>query len=187
MADSGTPDPKREHDIDWAWARARIRERLSHLLGREDPALDDLTHEAAISLLRAVRRNGTTSLEGLIAVIAKGTAADEIRRRKRERPRLSEWEVELVSLEGGAHPDSPDGSPDTDLLWFFLIEYLRTHDSHGHVLALAFADLGSWPRVAESLGQSPAATRQQWSRSVRRFKQSLRRDPGLLDDRLDDV
>lgn len=187
MADSGTPDPKREHDIDWAWARTRIRERLSHRLGREDPALDDLTHQAAISLIRAVRRNGTTNLEGLIAVIAKGTAADEIRRRQRARRDLSDWEVELASLEDGTHPDSPNGSPDTDLLWFFLLEYLRTHDSHGHVLAVAFADLGNWRRVAESLGQSPDATRQQWSRSVRRFKKSLRRDPGLFDDRLDDV
>lgn len=187
MADPGTPDPKREQDIDWAWVRTRIRERLSHRLGREDPALDDLTHQAAIELLRVVRRDGATSLEGLIAAVALGTAVDEIRRRQRERNGKARWEAELANLERQGYPDFRDGSPDTGLLWFLLLQYLRTHDPPAHRLGVAYAELGSWPRVADSIGQNPDATRQQWSRSVRRFLKSLRRDPGPFEDWLDDV
>ena len=187
MSELGTPDPKREHDIDWAGARARIMQVLKSRLGPADASLDDLTQQASIHLLRVVRRDGALSLDGLISVIAGATAADEIRRRQREREGRLRWEVEIERLAEAPGPGDDPGHPDSELLWFLLVQFLRAHDPPGHALAVRYAELGGWRQVAESLGQGYDATRQQWSRSTRRFLDSLRRDPGPFKDWLDDV
>ncbi len=187
MSDSGSPGPKREQDIDWVRARARIRERLQQRLGRDDPALDDLTQQASIELLRVVRREGALTLEGLIAVVTRSIAVGEIRRRQRERGGKSRWEAENASPGGNPGPGSEHDGREPELLWFLLVQYLRAHDPRGHDLAVAYAEMGDWRQVAEAMGQGYDATRQQWSRATRRFMETLRRDPGPFKDWLDDV
>lgn len=187
MAGFGTPDPKRERDIDWSRTRVQIRDRIRAQLGPGDGSLDDLTQQALIELLRVVRREGAHHLDGLIVVVARTTVIDDIRRRQRERARSVHWDVALEQIERRPGPGSDPPDHAAELLWFTLLEFLRVHDSPCYGLALAYAQLGDWKHVAESEQRSYDATRQQWSRCVRRFRDALKRDPGPFKEWLDDA
>jgi DNA-directed RNA polymerase specialized sigma24 family protein len=187
MADPETPDPKREHHIDWDQTRRQIRDRIQAQVGQDDPAIDDLTQQALIELLRVVRRDGASRLPGLIAVVARTTAIDEIRRRRRSRARSFDWKSSLDRIEGLPDPGENSWSDSAELLWFLLLEFMRERQAPCHDLALRYAEKGDWKTVAEESGKGYDAIRQQWSRCVRAFRKALRRDPGPFKDWLDDA
>jgi hypothetical protein len=175
MADTRVPDVEHEETVDWEDARRRLKAGIALQLGRvRAHDLEDLAAEALVQFLRIVRAQGARSALGLIAVIGRTTAIDEIRRRTRERVRLSRLEI----------PDAPDASPDdwddrVRTRWFLMLEFFRTQKIPCHSLALKFAELGDWKQVAQASGLTHSAIRQQWSRCARAFREELRRDGGI--------
>ena len=187
MGDSPADRPQHERDIDWGSASAQLRTRIRERLGRcDDATLQDLTQEALIHLVREVRHNGARSLTGLIVVIARSTAVNEIRRRKRRRARFADWEELVETVENLPEPERFEDFEEWELIWFLLLEYFRRRRAPCHALAVAFAEKGDWKAVAESVGQSHDAIRQQWSRCTRAFRDALRRDPGPFAEWLKD-
>jgi DNA-directed RNA polymerase specialized sigma24 family protein len=179
MADHRTAS---ERPIDWEDARRHLRAAIRLTLGRVAPEdLEDLVGEALIQVLRAVRTQEVHSLSGLIAVIGRTTAIDEIRRRQRETGRRLDWEQHLERIV-----QLPTSSPDADdrvqMLWFLMLEYFRTRRAPCGSFALRYAELGDWKAVAEALGMSHDAVRQQWSRCARAFRSELQRNPGAFAD-----
>lgn len=181
MADH--PSPGAEPTIDWVQARALLRSRIARQLGTaHDPQIDDLTQEALIDLLRVVRRDGFRSLDGLATVIARSVVASEIRRRQRYRARFGDWQAHLddvVELPGASRGEWDDPQ---QTLWFLLVEYFRSRHAPCLRLAELYATHGDWKQVAQALGRSHDAIRQQWSRCSRAFRDALRRDPGSFQD-----
>lgn len=183
MADSGPPI--REGEIDWDATRSRLRGKIIAQLGKEDASVEDLTQQALIDILRLVRRDGARNLDGLVQVVARSTAIDEIRRRQRTRARHPSWESSLDLIEAMPNPGTDHWTDSAELLWFLLLEFFREHQAPCHDLARMYAELGTWDRAAESLGQSCDATRQQWSRCVKSFRRAIEKDPGPFKDWLD--
>ena len=176
MADPSSP--KSEPEIDWNRARVMLRARISSLLGRSDPATEDLTQEALVDLLRVVRREGWRGSDGLLTVIARSVVASEIRRRQRYRLRFADWEQHLdkiVELPSGAAHEWDDP---LRTLWFLLVEYFRVRKAPCLLIAERYAELEDWKAVAEATGQTHDSVRQQWSRCSRMFREELRRNPG---------
>jgi DNA-directed RNA polymerase specialized sigma24 family protein len=171
--------PRREREIDWNRARSLLRTRIRSQLGRcDETQLEDLAHEGLIILLRLARRDGVRNLEGLIVNVSRNVAINEIRRLKRRRLRLVDWDQSLEQIL-----ELPDSSPDVwddslRELWFLVLEFFRVKKAACHGLAMTYAELGDWKSAGERLGLEHDAVRQQWSRCARMFREELRRDPG---------
>lgn len=173
--DASRPPP--EQLVDWEDARRRLRAAIRVQLGRVDPDdLDDLASEALIHLLRVLRRDGAVrNLPGLVKVVARSTAIDEIRRRRRASLRRG------LPVEGDAEPAQPDPDDWDDRVqtdWFLMLEFFAGHRAPCRALARAYAELGDWKAVAASVGSSHDAVRQQWSRCRRAYLAALRRGGG---------
>ena len=178
MTESGNPGRVRELDIDWARARSELRSRIQTRLGSgSESEIEDLTQQALVDVLRMVRKQGLRDLQAVIVIVARSTAVDEIRRRVR-------WRARFEELDPGPREAREPGDPghdhddDLELLWFLLLESLRSRHAPCHALAVSFAKRGNWRSVGEALGLSHAAVRQQWSRCLRAFREALRKDPG---------
>ena len=177
------PAPRREREIDWNRARSLLRARIRSQLGRcDETQLEDLAHEGLIILLRLARRDGVRNLDGLIVNVARNVAINEIRRLKRRRSRLADWDQSLEQIL--KLPDSSLHEWDDSLreLWFLVLEFFRMNKAACHTLAMTYAELGDWKAAAERLGLEHDAIRQQWSRCARLFRDELRRDPGRFRD-----
>jgi hypothetical protein len=175
--------PQREHEIDWNRTRSALRARIHAQLGRCDAAqLDDLAHEGLVVILRLTRRVGARNLDGLIAVVGRNVAINEIRRRTRRRARSADWDQSLHRIL--RLPSSDLGEWDDSLreLWFLVLEFFRTRKAACYSLAVAYAELGDWKSVGGQLGLQHDAVRQQWARCARLFREELRRDPGPFRD-----
>src|SRR5204862_2755988 len=123
-----------EQTIDWDDARRRLSAGIAYHLGRSSPQdLEDLTSEGLIQLLRVIRQEGVRNVSGLITVIARTTAIDEIRHRQRETVRHAEIESPMAGL-------GDSGTDRTSTLWFVMIEFFRTRKAPCHTLALRFAE-----------------------------------------------
>ena len=175
MAAITPPNPPPEHVIDWRDARRRMKGVIQHHLDRvsaED--LEDLASQALVDLLRAHRADGPIrNLSGLIQVIGRTTAIDEIRRRKRERARGP-----LQTLDPTKLPELPADEWDDrfETLWFLMLEFFRVHKSSCRDLALSYAELGDWNAVANAQGRGCDAVRKQWSRCTTLFRDELKRN-----------
>src|SRR5262245_51943073 len=181
MAESSIP--QREREIDWNRARSFLRTRIRAQLGRcEESQLEDLTHEGLIVLLRLARREGIRNVDGLIASVARTVAINEIRRLKRRRAHLADWDRSLDQILKlpTSNPDEWDDS--LQELWFLVLEFFRVRKVQCHALAMAYAELGDWKATAARVGLEHDAARQQWSRCARMFRDELRRDPGPFRD-----
>ena len=181
MAESSVP--RREREIDWNRARSLLRTRIRSQLGRcDEMQLEDLAHEGLVILLRLARGQGFQNLDGLVVNVARNVAINEIRRLKRRRARLVDWDQNLEQIL--RLPESGLDEWDDSLreLWFLVLEFFRVRKASCHSLATAYAELGDWKAAAARLGLEHDAARQQWSRCARMFRDELRRDPGRFRD-----
>lgn len=182
----GTPptvDTLLEAQIDWEAARTRTMARIrAELPGWGRERIEDLAHEALIQLLRVVRREGIRNLDGLLGQVAKTTVIDAIRREQRRRARFSEVGEDLPEVP--APPVGPDDelADPLERLRFVVLEHFRRHDTACGGLALAFFSDEDWKTVAEGLGRTYDAVRQQWSRCVRALRAALASEAGPLFD-----
>ena len=180
MGDS-PPTAPQDISIDWVHVRTLMRERIGAQLGMCDPGvLDDLTQEGVIQFLRLTRRETPRNLGGVVTVVAKTVAIDEIRRRQRQRLRFVDWEKSQAEIE---HASSPlTDAADTDTLWFLMMEYFRGRKAPCAELASCYAEHGNWRSVADAVGRGYEAVRQQWARCTKAFRDDLRRHPGPFQD-----
>src|SRR5262249_43586051 len=133
------PSVRLEAEVDWTEARRFIQSVIRHQLGHADPArIEDLTQEALVHLLRALRREGARNLEGLMTVIARRTAIDAIRTRVR-------WDP-LVRPLDDERDDPPDpttihpeafGDPD-ERIRFTVLQFFEGRSPGCRLLAEAF-------------------------------------------------
>jgi len=182
MADSNrgdTPD-----DIDWAAARLQFRRLIPVRLGRCSEAdLEDLVSEAVVKLYRTSREQPIINLSGLMVIIARRTVADEIRRRRRNRRHFVDLQIDQL-IDQLSAPAMAD--PWMERLWFLMVEYFRSCKAPCLSLALLYQELGNWNPVAERVGKSGDAIRQQWSRCARQFAAAFARNREAFEDWLGD-
>ena len=167
--------------IDWNAARRFLHERLSKALDRVDPTeIQDLTQEALLGLLRAVRREPPRNLEALMTTIARRTGIDFIRQRR-------VWRGILTPMEE-SHVERPDPRADEPevigdpaaRLGFVVLEFFRVHGVGCHDLARYRLAGMAWKAVAEKTQRSHAAVRKQWERCTTVLRKCMGEDDGLL-------
>jgi RNA polymerase sigma factor (sigma-70 family) len=179
-------DAPRDDRIQWDEARAFLRERIAAQLRPLDgDALEDLTQEALVRLLRAVRREEADSLSGLMHEIARRTCIDLIRRRRR-------WgQVLRPMAEGAPEPAAPSldsgglGDP-LERMRFTVLEFFRLNEAPCRDVAAAYFEGQDWQTVAARMGRSYSAIRKQWSRCVQHLRTAARSNPGWLAEWLGD-
>jgi hypothetical protein len=134
---------------------------MQRLLDRcDDAVVEDATHEAAIRLLRVVRREQVRNHDALMNDICKKTAIDTMRWRRRHRETFE-------PLGEGGDPSPADGAiAPLPRLEFAVIEFFRERQAGCWGLAKAYFDDRDWEHVARSIGKSHVAVRKQWSRCV---------------------
>jgi RNA polymerase sigma factor (sigma-70 family) len=173
-----------EGEVPWTEARDFLSRRLRRELRGQGPDdLQDLTQEALVRLLRAVRREGAENTEALMTAIARRTAIDHIRRTMRWSRRL-EYQADPCQQAASAGVDGPDD--ELDRLRFVALEFFAARGRPCHDLALAFFACRDWRRVAEDLGRSHEAVRRQWSRCVEALRAEAVRNPGLVTEWISD-
>ena len=187
MDGPGPLTPPRDGGIPWDQARAFLRQRIAAQLRPLDgDALDDLTQEALVRLLRAVRREEATSLNGLMHEIARRTCIDLIRRRRR-------WSQVLCPMPEDA-PD-PEAAPPyegsglgdpLERIRFTVLEFFRMNQAPCRDVAAAYFEGQDWRTLAARMGRSHAAVRKQWSRCVEHLRAAARSHPGWLAEWLGD-
>ncbi|HKQ59507.1 MAG TPA: sigma-70 family RNA polymerase sigma factor [Candidatus Eisenbacteria bacterium] len=181
MSTPAPPGAKQEADVHWDEARAFLKRVVRKHFGRPDETqIDELTQEALVLLLRAVRREGARNLEGLMTVIGRRVVIDYIRNRQR-------WaRIVQPMADDGPEPSDPSaGTPETfgdpdQRTRFVVLEYFQARSPKCHELALAFFGEEDWRRVATRLGQAYSAIRQQWSRCVKTLREAARSGTGLM-------
>ncbi len=164
--------------IDWEVARATLNRMFSGRVHFEDRTLvDDLTQEA---LLRAFQASRTTQIENLDAflnTISHRVWVDHVRRR-------ASWKRHFDPLlDGDEHgaaaapvaPESEFGTP-VARTRFLVIEFFRSRKSTCLPLVSEYFLELDWSQVAERLGRSHAAIRQQWKRCVDALRQAVAAD-----------
>jgi DNA-directed RNA polymerase specialized sigma24 family protein len=180
--DSKDPRAARtEWDVHWTQARQFLCHRLRRELGgRDGDDLEDLTQEALTRLLRALRHKEAQNLEALMNEIARRTAIDHVRRRRRW-AKLVEPLTDSVDGPGtGISPAADELGEPVERLRFVVLEFFTNHASTCHGLALAYFACRDWRGVARDLGKNYDAVRRQWSRCVEVLRTEARQDPGLL-------
>ena len=177
-----SPDAKRETDVRWDEAREFLRRVIRHRLARPDPdRVEDLTQEALIRLLRALRHEPARNLEGLMTEIARRTVIDSIRSRQRWDRLVRPLDEEIDDLPGASADALAEefGDP-LDRTRFVVLEYFRVRSPGCHELALLYFDQESWQAVSARIGKGYQAVRKQWSRCIESLREAARIGGGLL-------
>lgn len=167
---SATPD----------WSRlARIADRnIRHVLpGSSDEWVEDLRQEALVRLMRALRHAEARNLEALTTEIARRTAIDHLRSRRRWEALVEPWSGDtadpLVEDPGLA------GDP-LERVRFEVMAFFERGHSECLELARAYFREMDWGTVAATTGRSQEAVRKQWSRCVAALRAAVRTDPDGL-------
>jgi RNA polymerase sigma factor (sigma-70 family) len=166
--------------IDWHAARRFMRNCLRENMGTSDPAdLDDLVQEALIRLLRAVRKEPVREVEALMRTIARRTAIDLIRRRRR-------WKSvrqQLDQTEAGSPLVAPalltDAADPLDRIRFVVLEFFGGSESSCSKLAQAYFEAKKWEAVATHLQESVVVVRKRWSRCLAQLRERAMQDPSF--------
>jgi DNA-directed RNA polymerase specialized sigma24 family protein len=181
MSTNSDSEIRGESAVDWHAARQHLHRCLTRQLDRLDESqIEDLVQEAAVRLLRVVRREGARNLEALMNLIARRTAIDFIRCRRR-------WAIiwEPMTEVTTNRPDSSAKMPDIlgdpqERVEFLVIEFFRARKGSCVELAMAFFRKRDWRSVSKEIGASHDAIRARWSRCVALLRREAARDPGLL-------
>lgn len=126
-------------EADWAQARAFLHGRLRRLLDRCDEAVvEDATQEAAVRLLRVMRREEVRNLEALMNDICRKTAIDIMRSNGRFRATFEplDEQAEHVAIESTADP--------LERLEFAVLEFFRGRQAACYDLAVAYFNDRDW-------------------------------------------
>jgi len=161
----------RERSIDWEGVLVLVRRTVCvHLRATERDEVDDLTAEAAIRVIRAVRLEPPRNLDALATAIAQRTCADYVRRCRRQAA------LQKAVLTGGTHDAASRraGSGDElDRLRFVILEFFD--GTPCAELANVFFAGRNWKDWAREIGGSHEAERQKWSRCVKKLRAAARK------------
>jgi DNA-directed RNA polymerase specialized sigma24 family protein len=167
-----------ETRIDWVVVRATMKHAFSCRVRSEDPSVvDDLVQEGLVRLLRASRTTAIENLDAFTNTIVHRVWSDHVRRRASWR-RLFDPLDEGTERTSAAPPPPADfetGSP-VSRIRFIVIEFFPTRRSACLPLAAEYFRELDWCRVAERMGRSHAAIRQQWKRCVDALRTAVAAD-----------
>ena len=162
-----------ETHIDWKAVQARARSCLAPRLGGF--CIDDIEDAAAKvreECLQFVRRSGPPrSIDAIVYVIAQRVAADEIKRRVRERRALGSSDVISV-----LHPPNDLDLYEAIETTVFLIRgyYLLKHAPCVELLDVKLQGV-TFEAHARSRGLNPGQVRQRWERCMQKVREAVRR------------
>lgn len=177
-----TPAASSEDSIPWEEARSLFKRILASRLASSGPDdLEDLIQEALVRLLRAIRREPANNLEALMVEIARRTAIDYMRRRKRWSLILERSSTLETIVDPRPFPSEAVGDPATRLE-FVVLEYFRSTRSSCLEIANAYFEARSWPAVAARTGIRPATVRKRWSRCLEQLRKAARSNASMLLD-----
>ena len=171
-------EPVAETEIDWERCRRFLRDTIRRRVhGVRTDMLEDLTQEALIRTLRAVRTSPADNLDALMTSIAGRTGIDYIRRLKILRLLYG---VELGDdiVEGLAAPREAPIGDSLERFRFIVTEFFVAVGSPCRELVAMFFDEINWQQAAERLGRNRNQVAQQWKRCVDRLRLWVRMNPG---------
>ena len=173
--------PSFDSDIDWVEVRAYFRTALARSLdAHERSQLDDLVQEACIRLLRALGREAVRELDGLMAVIARRTLVDHVRRRTLWRKWFREWHPDSeVHIIAQCEAELEFGSP-LERVELVVLELFAKHAREECAeLAQSFFEDRGWKQAAMKLEMEEATVRKRWSRCLSFLRTELQQDVKL--------
>lgn len=167
-------DPS-EHPLDWEQLRASIRRRVAfHLQGAPPEEIEDATQDVVIKTLRFLERSGPPdSMDGLLTVIARRTAAERIRARTR-RPRHEPiQEASAVTMDDALRHELAELEAQVQWRATQVLAFFRERHAPCLELAEARARGMDFKRLATETHQSHAALLQRWSRCMRHLRHAV--------------
>lgn len=168
--------------IDWDHARQLMRGVISRQLHSVDPStVEDLTQEALVRFLRALRREAPREPDALATSVAKRTAIDHLRSKTRWKL-IVEPMSDAVEDNAASTATPPDqfGDPVTRVR-FLVMEFFRENSARCLELAHEYFQENDWKTVGARLGSSHGAVRRQWSRCVDTLREALQRNPAMAE------
>ena len=149
--------------------------------GSNDELIEDLSQEAMVRVMRAVRLAPARNLEALTSEIARRTAIDHLRSRRRWDALVTPWTPEADEAEEtseSSHP-GPRGDPLERARFAVMGLFEKEHSGCLELARWYFRDV-SWSEVSDQLGRTPEALRKQWSRCIAALRRAVRTDPDCL-------
>jgi DNA-directed RNA polymerase specialized sigma24 family protein len=173
---SAPRDPS-DQTIDWRELRASVRRRVHfHLQGWSAEEIEDATQDVVVKVLLFVERSGEPeSLDGLLTVIARRTAASRIRDRSRRRPHVPVREESAVTADEAARRELAQLEEQVQWRALQVIAYFRRSQAPCLELARARAEGVELKELAARTNQSYGAVLQRWSRCMRRLRDAIAR------------
>jgi DNA-directed RNA polymerase specialized sigma24 family protein len=165
-------------DINWDVMRTRMKSAFSGRVRFEDRSLvDDLTQEGLVRILRASRTMQIENLDAFLNTIVQRVWIDHVRRRASWR-RIFDPLEEGTERGAAAPPSTAECETGTPVsrTRFLVMEFFRTRKSACLPLASEYFRELDWNQVAEQLGRSHAAVRQQWKRCVDALRMAVTMD-----------
>lgn len=165
-----------ERATDWAGVLVLVRRTVSvHVRHGERDQIEDITQEASLRVIRAIRRQPARNVEALATHIAQKACADYVRRRRRE----AALEKALIASAGHDFPSLRPASGDVlDRLRFVVLEFFG--ESPCGELAKAFFAGTNWKQYADGAGTEHSAERKKWSRCVEKLRAAARKGGALV-------
>jgi len=178
---AGSPDRQDTAPLDWDQARLRFRRLLQSMAGSADPyLLDDLVQESCVRLLRVSRRAPVREPEALMAVLARRTWIDHLRRAVRTRERFTALGEDYDRVGDPNPASSPDLGDPGERLALVVQEIFLEHGSHECLeLLRGFLAVGSWRALAGRMNVNYSAVRKRWSRCLAVPRAELAADADL--------
>ena len=159
--------------VDWKGVRTRALGTLYPRMGGfHVDDIEDAAQKVSQECLQFVRRNGTPrSIDAVVCVIAQRIAADEIKRRVRERKALGDGEVGPTLYP----PQDADLYEAIDTTVFLIRGYYLLR----HALCVEQLDARlqgvTFESQARSRGVTPVLLRKRWERCMDKVREAVRR------------
>jgi RNA polymerase sigma factor (sigma-70 family) len=164
---------------DWNRLTSLAGRCIGHVLpGSNDELIEDLSQEAMVRVMRALRATQARNIEALTSEIARRTAIDHLRSRRRWEALVGPWTEEAEETAGPPR-HGPPGDP-LERARFAILGLFERERSACLELAQQYFSDQSWSEVSERLGRTTDALRKQWSRCVAALRKAVRTDPDRL-------
>lgn len=166
---------------DWTQLRERVRRYLSAHARKFNlnPAdIDDLCSDAVLAVVRYGKSHTIDDPEALLITCAQRAAKDLAASRRRWRIIDAPLDSNLTALTSAHSADTTLGDPVIRVRAIVVLIF-RSREQGCLRLAQAYFREMSWHDVADSVGQSATAIRQQWSRCVKKLRAVIAEDKKL--------